>query len=67
MMKDKEMDMVGHLLRAVHRSPKFKDLYKANVHLIPKFDFNLPFGDREKIVACIAKYDRKMKESTRSY
>ena len=60
-MKNEEMDMIGHLLRAVLRSPKFKDLYKANVHLIPKFDFNLPFGVREKIVACIAKNYRKMK------
>ena len=60
-MKDEEMDMIGHLLRAVLCSPKFKDLYKANVHLIPKFDFNLPFGNREKIAACIAKHDRKMR------
>ena len=32
----------------------------ANIHVIPKFDYSLPMGDKEKRIACVAKRERKM-------
>ena len=47
-LKDDEVDIVGHLLRVVLKSAELKELHRANIHLIPKFDYSLPMGDREK-------------------